>query len=171
MFIDFYSILEISPNATPQEIKSAYRKQSIKWHPDKNLSRDTMQIMQAINQAYLILKDDEARSRYNNEYFKFKSQFEEIFDKDKTKNNKEENFNENHFSEQQKYYYSEYKFDDEVLEKWMDNARKQAKNIVNEAIEEFKGASKEAGKSIVTYFIWIMIPMLIGFLLFKACLA
>jgi curved DNA-binding protein CbpA len=34
--MDPYSILEISPNATPEQITRAYRKLSLRWHPDKN---------------------------------------------------------------------------------------------------------------------------------------
>ena len=42
----------------------AYRKQCIKWHRDKNINIDTTQRMQGINQAYLILKDEETRSKF-----------------------------------------------------------------------------------------------------------
>ena len=55
-----------------EEIKVAYRKQCIKWRRDKNINIDTTQRMQGINQAYLILKDEEARSKYDIEYLKFK---------------------------------------------------------------------------------------------------
>ena len=150
MFIDFYELLEISPSATQEEIKVAYRKQCIKWHPDKNINIDTTQRMQDINLAYLILKDEEARNKYDIEYQKFKDY-------------KSENINNN------QYKYTNYQFDDNILEKWMQNAEKQAKQMVKDTIDEFQGASAEAGSSIMSYLLGTMIPMLVGYLLFKAC--
>lgn len=68
MFIDYYSILEVDKESSFEEIKSAFRKQCIKWHPDKNLGKDTTEKMQLINEAYLILKDSEARAKYDIEW-------------------------------------------------------------------------------------------------------
>ena len=65
MFIDYYSIFEVDKESSFEEIKSAFRKQCIKWHPDKNAGRDTTLKMQEINEAYLILKDEDARKRYD----------------------------------------------------------------------------------------------------------
>jgi len=71
MFIDYYELFEIEQDASIAEIKSAFRKKAIFWHPDRNASKDTTQKMQLINEAYLILNDLEARKRYDIEYIRF----------------------------------------------------------------------------------------------------
>ena len=55
MFKDYYAILEISFPSDEKEIKAAYRQQSLKWHPDRNIGRNTEEEMKAINEAYAIL--------------------------------------------------------------------------------------------------------------------
>lgn len=62
---DFYEILGISKNATSQEIKSAYRKQALKWHPDKNKSTDSTERFKQINKAFEVLSDPKKRQLYD----------------------------------------------------------------------------------------------------------
>jgi preprotein translocase subunit Sec63 len=52
---DYYKILEISKKATAAEIKKAYRKLSLKYHPDKNSSPDAADKFAALSQAYDVL--------------------------------------------------------------------------------------------------------------------
>ena len=68
MFKDYYSILGIPENVTPEQIKAAYRTQALKWHPDKNPDRDTTEQMKDINEAYSILSNADTRARYDKEY-------------------------------------------------------------------------------------------------------
>lgn len=62
----YYEILEINENATQEEIKKAYRKLSLKWHPDKNPgNREAEEKFKEINRAYQILSDPETRNTYD----------------------------------------------------------------------------------------------------------
>lgn len=54
-FKDYYKILEICFPSNDDEIKTAYRRMSLKWHPDKNPGIDTSNLMIDINEAYYIL--------------------------------------------------------------------------------------------------------------------
>lgn len=67
-FKDYYVILKISRTATDEEINTAYRNQSLEWHPDRNPGLDTHKVMQEINEAKQVLLNPIARQKYNNEY-------------------------------------------------------------------------------------------------------
>ena len=54
---DFYDILGVSRNANESEIKKAYRKMSLEYHPDKNSSPSASSKFQEINEAYETLGD------------------------------------------------------------------------------------------------------------------
>ena len=63
---DFYKILEIKKNATPAEIKKAYRKLSMQYHPDKNPDDDEAKgKFQDVAAAYEALSDPESRRKYD----------------------------------------------------------------------------------------------------------
>lgn len=164
MFIDYYKILDIEKNSTPQEIKIAFRTQAIKWHPDKNPNIDVNEKMQLINEAYLILKDEEARRHYDIEYIKFYK-----FYNSRKKENSESEFGK---KEKQKVY-EEYSFSDETLKKWMQNAKNQAIDLAKKTIKEMGElsviATKEAGSKMIQTFISYSLAGLLIMLLFKAC--
>jgi len=65
---DYYDILGISKSASAEEIKKAYRKQALEWHPDKHTGSDkeaAEKRFKEINEAYQILSDREKKSAYD----------------------------------------------------------------------------------------------------------
>ena len=66
MTIDYYEVLGVSKTADGREIKSAYRKLALSYHPDKNPGDKTAEDkFKQINEAYAVLSDEEKRSRYD----------------------------------------------------------------------------------------------------------
>ena len=75
----FYNVLDISETATADEIKKAYRKLSMIYHPDKNNnSQESTEKFQKISEAYEVLGDTEKKKEYdmtqNNPFFKMMGQ-------------------------------------------------------------------------------------------------
>lgn len=63
---NYYSILEVPENASPDDIKKSYRKLSMMYHPDKNKQNpDCIGKFQKISEAYEILRDNEKRKEYD----------------------------------------------------------------------------------------------------------
>jgi len=62
---NFYDVLGVSKEADDQEIKKAFRKLSLQYHPDRNQDGDTTAKFQEINAAFEALKTPELRQQYN----------------------------------------------------------------------------------------------------------
>jgi DnaJ-class molecular chaperone len=62
-----YEILGVSNDSNETDIKKAYRKLSLQYHPDRNPSEEAKQKIQEINQAYETLGDSGARQQYDHE--------------------------------------------------------------------------------------------------------
>ncbi len=62
---NYYNILGITKSASQAQIKKAYRKLALKWHPDKNKSPGAEARFIKITEAYKILSDPEARKSYD----------------------------------------------------------------------------------------------------------
>jgi len=62
---DYYKTLGISKSATPDEIRKAYRKLALKYHPDKNKSASAAERFKEIAEAYEVLSDKKKRDVYD----------------------------------------------------------------------------------------------------------
>lgn len=63
---DYYEILDVSKNATEEDIKKAYRKLALKYHPDRNPNnKEAEERFKEISEAYAVLSDKEKRKQYD----------------------------------------------------------------------------------------------------------
>ncbi len=61
----YYEILEIERTVSAQEIKTAYRKKALQYHPDRNPSQEAEEKFKEASEAYEVLSDTEKRSIYD----------------------------------------------------------------------------------------------------------
>jgi uncharacterized membrane protein YsdA (DUF1294 family) len=62
---DYYEVLGVPRNASKEEIREAYRRLVLKYHPDRNRSPDAEARLKEINEAYRVLMDDKKRRVYD----------------------------------------------------------------------------------------------------------
>ena len=156
MFKDYYQILDIAPDSSTEEIRKAYKAASMKYHPDRNPGKDTTSQMQDINEAYAILKDDDKRSRYDQEYKRFKQETTKVSEPKTTS-----------------WTYSTYDIKDESVKRDVDDAREYARSLVEEFMESLKQntkvAAKAAGEELKAWVIPLIVLSILGLLFAKAC--
>jgi DnaJ-class molecular chaperone len=64
---DFYEVLGVAREASPEQIKSAYRKAALQYHPDRNLEKkpEAEESFRAASEAYAVLSDPQKRAVYD----------------------------------------------------------------------------------------------------------
>jgi molecular chaperone DnaJ len=62
---DYYEVLGVQRNASKDEIKDAYRKLALQYHPDRNKSPGAEEKFKEISEAYAVLSDDQKRQQYD----------------------------------------------------------------------------------------------------------
>jgi molecular chaperone DnaJ len=62
---DYYEVLGVPKDASPDQIKRAYRDLAMRYHPDKNKNHDAEEKFKEINEAYAVLSNDEKRRQYD----------------------------------------------------------------------------------------------------------
>lgn len=73
--IDLYELLELKSNAEPNDIKKNFKRLALKFHPDKNKSKDANEKFNQIRVAYEILSDNDKKFKYDNMIQSKKIQF------------------------------------------------------------------------------------------------
>ncbi|MEK7597526.1 MAG: DnaJ C-terminal domain-containing protein [Patescibacteria group bacterium] len=63
--MDYYETLGVSKGASEQEIKTAYRRQALKWHPDRNKTTEANSKFKNVTKAYEVLSDPKKREMYD----------------------------------------------------------------------------------------------------------
>lgn len=62
---DYYEVLGVARDATPEAIKKAYRRLAIQLHPDRNKAADAEEKFKELSEAYAVLSDDQKKARYD----------------------------------------------------------------------------------------------------------
>jgi len=62
---DYYDVLGVSKDASKDDVKNAYRKLALQYHPDRNKAREAEEKFKEISEAYAVLSDDEKRAQYD----------------------------------------------------------------------------------------------------------
>lgn len=62
---DYYEVLGVGKSASAADLKKAYRKLALEWHPDRNKSSDAEKRFKEINEAYEVLSDSKKRQAYD----------------------------------------------------------------------------------------------------------
>ncbi len=63
--MNYYDHLGVGKDASPEDLKAAYKKNALKYHPDLNKESDAEERMKEINEAYAVLSDEIARQNYD----------------------------------------------------------------------------------------------------------
>ena len=146
MFKDYYKILNITCPSSADEIKTAYRQQAMRWHPDRNPGRDTTSEMQEVVEAYYVLGNPERKARYDAEYRLYQA------------------------AHTQRTASSDYQVHDQYVRQDMASARQEASDYMREFLDSLKkngkvaaqGAWEELKKWLVILLIFLILGLIVS---------
>ena len=79
-FPDYYGVLRVAPDASDDELRSAWRVAAKRWHPDTNDGQGAATMMRRVNEAWQVLGDRDARAVYDEVYFAWRTGSEHLAD-------------------------------------------------------------------------------------------
>ena len=191
---DYYSILQININASPEIIEKAYKTLAKKYHPDLQQSEESKkeaeEILKNINEAYEVLSDKDKKQKYDSTLYDntiSKEDFNKLYEQNQILKNKINNlqnhYNINHLSnsnidkqnisyekKSKKYYELKEKQQDLEFKKQIEQAKRQA--YYDAYIQDLKNRGytikyKKTFKDYIRYFITIIVIILILFIMWK----
>src|SRR3990170_7080970 len=62
---DYYDLLGVTKNASPADLKAAYRNKALEWHPDRNKAANASEKFKEITKAYEVLSDPKKKEVYD----------------------------------------------------------------------------------------------------------
>ena len=77
-FPDYYADLRVAPDASQDEVRSAWRAAAKMWHPDTNRSDEAPAMMRRVNEAWDVLGDRDNRREYDDLYYVWRSGSEQL---------------------------------------------------------------------------------------------
>lgn len=191
---DYYSILQINRNASPEIIEKAYKTLVKKYHPDLQQTEESKkkseEILKDINEAYNVLSNKTKKQEYDKTLYDntiSKYEFDRLYEQNQILKNKinilQNNYNINHLSnsnidKQNISYEKKSKKDYELKKKQQDlEFKKQIEQAKRQAyydayIQDLKNRGytikyKKTFKDYIRYFITIIVIILILFIMWK----
>lgn len=165
-FEDFYALLGVSPTASSDEIRRAFRARMRVWHPDVNKSPDATATTQRLIVAYKILNDVEARSHYDAEYSTRARCASETRGGQKPQPESQQAKPQSANQAPEPAPRTSSGFEDPELDRWVRMARREATEEWKKFTEEFKNASKAAGTGAVQGLKMVLIYIVVSFIAF-----
>ena len=140
----FYEILRVSPTATIEEIKIAYRRRAMEYHPDINPGTNNKacyEMMCKINEAYRVLRDTELRRLYDQmlqEKGALPEEENHFASNTQTSNNPQTRHNKTYCSQETYEYYNSVDFDVNSQEEFIDWINKFSKRYIKLVFDYYK---------------------------------